>query len=418
MTSLKEELPEEQAATRPTPLWLNREYLLLWGGQAISSLGSSASELAFPLLILFITQSPAQAGIGGALRALAYLLLGLPAGALIDRWDRKRAMIVCDTGRALALGSIPLALALNHLTLAQIYLVAVIEGALSVFFGLANTAALPNVVAKEQLPAATAQEEVTQGIVTLVGPTLSGTLFGVTRALPFLADAISYAASVFSLFWIRLPFQEERAREPHSLRAEIWEGVVWLWREPVARALVLLHGGLILALSGASLLMIVIAQHLHAAPAAIGLMFGISGIGAMLGAVLGGQAHKRFRLGQVLVSAFWVYVLLWPLFAIAPSVVALGAILAAFWVVDEIYDVVQLSYRVALIPDALRGRVNGVLRLVFYTCEAVSIALTGFLLQQVGVLATILIFEGAFVLLAIAATLNRAMRQARPLTDL
>src|SRR5262252_8078438 len=122
--------PELPAVTHPTPLWRNRAYLLLWSGQAVSSVGSSASQLAFPLLILALTQSPAQAGFAGALRALAYLLLGLPAGALIDRWDRKRTMILCDIGRALALGSIPLALALHHLTMAQLYLVSLIEGTL------------------------------------------------------------------------------------------------------------------------------------------------------------------------------------------------------------------------------------------------------------------------------------------------
>src|SRR5215831_5211764 len=128
------------------PLWRNRDYLLLWGGQAVSSVGGEASNLAFPLLILALTHSPAQAGLTGALRALAYVLLGLPAGALIDRWDRKRTMILCDIGRALALGSIPLALALGHLSIAQIYLVALIEGSLFVFFSLAETAALPQVV--------------------------------------------------------------------------------------------------------------------------------------------------------------------------------------------------------------------------------------------------------------------------------
>ncbi|HEV2460453.1 MAG TPA: MFS transporter, partial [Ktedonobacterales bacterium] len=158
---------EIATSTPPAPLWRNRSYLLLWGGQAVSSLGSEASQLALPLLILSVTQSPAQAGIAGALRSLAYLLLGLPAGALVDRWDRRRTMILCDAGRALALGSIPLALALGRLTIAQLYLVSLLEGTLYVFFGLAETAALPHVVAKAQLPAATAQGEVTGGMVTL-----------------------------------------------------------------------------------------------------------------------------------------------------------------------------------------------------------------------------------------------------------
>jgi predicted MFS family arabinose efflux permease len=410
---------QEAAASRPTSLWRNRDYLLLWSGQAISSVGSSASELALPLLILSITHSPAQAGFAGALRSLAYLLLGLPAGALIDRWDRKRTMILCDAGRALALGSIPLALALNHLTMAQLYLVSLIEGTLYVFFSLAESAALPRVVAREQLPAAAAQNEATSGVVTFIGPSLGGALFGVTKALPFLADAISYAASVCSLFWIRLPFQEERPPQPRqSLHADIWDGLVWLWREPVVRAIGLLHSGLILSVSGMTLLMLVIAERQQAAPFAIGLMFGIGGLGSVLGALLGSQAHKRLRLGQVMVGAFWLFALLWPLYATAPSLLALGAILAAFWVVDETYDVAQLSYRLALIPDALRGRVNGALRLVFFSCDALGIALTGLLLQQIGVLPTLLCFEGALLLLAVAATLNRALRAAPPMSDL
>ncbi len=418
MPTNEKHTPEIETTSHPTPLWRNRDYLLLWSGQAVSSVGSEASQLALPLLILSITHSPAQAGLAGALRALAYLFLGLPAGALVDRWDRKRTMILCDAGRTLALGSIPLALALGHLTMAQLYVVSLVEGTLYVFFGLAESAALPRVVAKAQLPAATAQNEVTGGVVTLVGPSLGGALFGLARALPFLADTISYAGSVLSLFWIHLPFQAERPRQPQRLRAEIWEGLSWLWREPVARSLVLLHGGLIFSYGGMTLLVLVIAEHQRAAPLAIGLMFGIGGLGGMLGALLGSQAHKRLRLGHIMVGAFWLFAMLWLLYAVAPSLLALGAILAAFWVVDEIYDVAQISYRLALVPDALRGRVNGAFRLVFFGCEALSIALTGLLLQRLGVLGTILCFEVALVLLALAATLDRGLRTARPLTDL
>jgi hypothetical protein len=138
----------------------------------------------------------------------------------------------------------------------------------------------------------------------------------------------------------------------------------------------------------------------------------------MLGAMLGAQVHKHLHLGQIMVGAFWLFALLWPLYAIAPSLLALGAVLATFWVVDETYDVAQLSYRLALIPDALRGRVNGALRLVFFSCESVSIALTGLLLQRIGVLAAILCFGLALVALAVAATLNGGLRMARPLADL
>lgn len=410
--------PETPAIAGAAPLWRNRAYLLLWSGQAVSSVGTEVTQLALPLLILSLTHSPALAGVAGALRSLAYLLLGLPAGALIDRWNRKRTMIMCDGGRALVLGSIPLALALGRLTMTQIYLVTLIEGTLFVFFSLAESAALPQVVDKAQLPAATAQNEVTGGVVTLIGPALGGALFGIARMLPFLVDSVSYAASVVSLARIRLPFQEERRTEARRLWSEIWEGLRWLWREPVVRSLALLHGGLVLCVAGMPLLLLVIAERQHAAPFAIGLMFGIGGLGGMLGATLGAQAHKRLRLGQILVGAFWFFAVLWPLYAVAPSLLALGAILAAFWVVDEVYDVSQISYRLALIPDALRGRVNGAFRLVTFGCDALGIALTGVLSQRAGVVVTILCVEVGLVVLAVGATLNRSLRGARPLAEL
>src|SRR5262249_43553503 len=135
---------------RPRPLWFNRDYMLLWSGQTVSSVGTGVSRLAFPLLVLDLTQSAAQAGIVGARQALPYLLLSLPVGALIDRWDRKRVMILCDVGRALAMGSVPLAVWLGWLTIQQLYAVALIEGILYVFFNLAEVACLPHVVSKPQ----------------------------------------------------------------------------------------------------------------------------------------------------------------------------------------------------------------------------------------------------------------------------
>src|SRR5581483_6584116 len=95
---------------KPRPLFLNGNYMLLWSGQTISSMGTQASNLAFPLFVLLLTGSAAQAGFMGAVRAVPYLFFSLPAGALVDRWNRKAVMIFCDAGRALAMGSIPVAL--------------------------------------------------------------------------------------------------------------------------------------------------------------------------------------------------------------------------------------------------------------------------------------------------------------------
>jgi MFS family permease len=126
--------------------------MLLWSGQLVSTLGSAASGIVFPLLILAITNSPAAAGIAGALFMLPYALFSLPAGALVARWDRRRVMIWCDIGRAVLFASIPVALAFNVLTVWQLYVNAFLEGTLFVFFSIAEVAALPRVVSRTQFP--------------------------------------------------------------------------------------------------------------------------------------------------------------------------------------------------------------------------------------------------------------------------
>jgi MFS family permease len=121
------------------------------------------------------------------------MLFYLPAGALVDRWNRKRVMLIADAGRALALGSLALVLAVGSLSLAQIIVVAFVEGSLFVFFSLAESAALPQIVPKEQLPTAVAQNQARVQGADLVGQPLGGALFGISRLLPFAADAVSYA---------------------------------------------------------------------------------------------------------------------------------------------------------------------------------------------------------------------------------
>ena len=403
---------------QPRSLWLNRDFMLLWSGQVVSNVGTQVSTLAFPLLILALTGSPAQAGFAGALRALPYLIFSLPAGALIDRWDRKLTMILCDTGRALSLASIPVALAIGHLTIIQLYLVSAIEGTLFVFFNIAEAACLPRVVPKEQLPAATAQNMATDGVTQLVGPSLGGALFTVGRMLPFLADAISYAVSVCSLFFIRVKFQKERVAVRRKLWVEIREGLAWLWHHPLIRFIAIMTGGYNLISSGFILIIIVLAQRQHASSFIIGLIFAIGGIGGIIGAVVAPFFQKRLSFGQAIIGTMWLGALFMPLYAIAPNPLVLGIITAAAFIAGPLYNVVQFSYRSALIPDELQGRVNSVFRLIAFGGQPLGLALTGVLIQNVGVIQAILIDSVVLALLALAATLNGHVRNARPLAEI
>ena len=133
-------------------LWRNRDFMLLWGGQSVSVLGGTMSQITFPLLMLAITGSPLAAGIAGALYSIPYIIFSLPAGALIDRWDRKLVMILCDTGRAINMATIPIAAATNSLTEWQLYINAFVEGSFFVWFNIAEVSALPRVVARSNCP--------------------------------------------------------------------------------------------------------------------------------------------------------------------------------------------------------------------------------------------------------------------------
>ncbi len=412
------EIKQDQVQPPAPPLWRNRDYMLLWSGQLVSSVGSQVSQLAFPLLILALTHSPAQAGLAGALRALPYLIFSLPAGALIDRWDRKRVMILSDIIRGLALGSIPLTFALGHLTLLQLYIVSTIEGTFFVFFNIAEAACLPRVVPKVQLPAATAQNQATDGITGLVGPSLGGVLYAFGNTIPFLTDAISYLASVISLFFIKTHFQEKRTVAQRKLWIEIWEGLRWLWQHPLIRFMALITGTSNLVYSGYTLIVIVLAQNMHASSFLIGIIMAVSGLGAILGSIVAPYLQRRFTFGQVIIASSWFGALAIALFLVAPNLIVLGIVAFFSFIAAPIYNVVQFSYRSALIPDTLQGRVNSVFRLIAFGGQPIGVALIGWLLQSVGTFQTILYCSIFLAVFAILATINTHVRHAQPLANL
>ena len=414
MSTVQEDAPQPifSGEQRVVPLWRNPNFLLLLGGQGVSSVGTAISQLAFPLLVLALTHSPVQAGLMGASRGLPYALFCLPAGVFIDRWDRKRTMILCDMGRAIALGSIPLALALGHLTIVQLYIVSLIEGTLYVFFNIAEWSALSHVVPKEQLTAAAGLDQVVFSTASLIGPSLGGLLYSFAAMLPFIGDAVSYAVSVISLCFIKIRFQEQReVVQKGNIWHEVKEGVVWLWHNPLVRFLAILTSGLTTPCYGYALIIVVIAQHQHATPFMIGLILGSGGVGGLVGAVLASPLEKRFGFTRMLIVAVWLWALLWLLYAFSPNPLVLGIVNAISFTVVPIYNTLQASRRLAAIPDVLQGRVNSVFRLISFGSQPLGVALTGVLLQFVGpYLAVVLLFLPQFVL-AIAASVNKSIRE-------
>ena len=402
-TSRNNSTGEQQliSSSHPKSLWRNRDYMLLWSGQALSDIGGAVSELAFPLLVLAITHSPTQAGFVAALRTLPATLFSLFAGVLVDRWDRKRVMLVCDTGRALSLASIPIAFALGHLTIWQLYITAFLEGTLMILFALTKTAAVSQVVTRTQLSTAVAQEEFVEGTTALFGPSLSGVLYTLGTMFPFITDAISYLISIVTLLLIRTPFQRERASTRRKVWAEIAEGVLWVWHQPFLLTMTLLMGAGAFVFSGNTLIIIILAQQQHASAVIIGLIFAVGGIGSILGSLLAPRLEHRLTVGQSILLTRWYFVLSWPLYAIAPFPLVLGAVEFGIGFVDPIEDVPYFSHRLKLIPDELKGRVISACRLFPGTLRPIGLALTGILIQRIGIFSTIWL-EWAYLLIITA----------------
>ncbi len=397
-------------------LWQNHTYLTLWGGKLVSATGSGMSQVAFPLLILALTRSAAIAGLAGALRMLPYLVLSLPAGALVDRWDRRRVMLICDSGRALALGSMPLALLLGHLSMAQIFVVALVEGSLFVFFDVAETAALPSIVTPEEMPAATAQYlSLTDGVTNLLGPALGGALFAAGRMVPFLSDAISYAVSVGALARVRLPQQAQSAAprsrlNAHSLWHDIAAGMAWLWRQPCLRSLMVFLGLSNLFCAGEALVVIELASRLHATAAQTGLVLAMGGGGAVAGALLAERVAGRLPFKKAFVVSFWLVALVWIMYALAPTPLLLGLVMAASGSTLTIVNVVQFSYRMTLIPAELQGRITSTMRLVIYGTVPLGLVVTGLLIQRCGAIVAVLVLGVALLALAAGVTVHPLFR--------
>jgi MFS family permease len=346
------------------------------------------------------------------------MLFYLPAGALVDRWDRKRVMLVADAARVVAMGSLAVTLAAHESTLAQIIAVAFVEGTGFVFFSLAESAALPQIVAKEQIPTAVAQNQARIQGADLVGQPLGGVLFGVSRLLPFFADAVSYAVSFVSLLFVRSTFQEQRERTPLRLATEIAEGITWLWGQSFLRAGVLLVAGSNFAFSAVILALIVRAKALGASSATVGVMLAFFGAGAIAGSIAAPWVQRHIHAKVVIIASFWVWAAITLATAFIDSPYGLGAVWLVGAPFGPMFNVSFSAYRYALVPDRLLARVGSAALVVAWGAIPLGQLTAGFLLDRLGPKETILWLALATAAVGAAATASPSIRHARRAEEL
>jgi MFS family permease len=404
----------EGIAPDPSPLHRNRDFILLWMSQVLSTVGSRVSASAYPLLVLAITGSPAQAGIVAFAESLPFLLVFLPAGALVDRWDRRRTMVGANVIRSVALASVGLAVATGNVTLVQLVVVAFVEGATFVFFDLCEGAALPRLVHPDRLPAAVAVNQArTQG-ADLVGQPLGGILFSVGRAMPFAFGALVSAASLATLLLIRTPLQEERAVKTRirDLLPEIGEGLRIVWATPYLLAAVVITAGVNWVFSAMMLVLIVRAQDLGADPAAIGAMFACLGAGGIVGAVIAPWIRTRIGPSATLLGTVWLWVAMMALLPVMPNVLTIGVVAGLGVVASPSFNVVIATAMYAVTPDRLLGRVRSVVKLVAWGAIPFGSLAGGVLAGGLGAMPALMALAGVMLVVAIAATTSRSLRSA------
>jgi MFS family permease len=400
------------------PLRRNRDFQLLWVGQTLSALGSRVSALAFPLLVLATTGSPAKAGIVIFAGTLPLLLFTLPAGVVVDRLDRKRVMIACDTARALALGSIPIAIGFDRLTFTHVVIVAAIEGIGYVFFDVADRAALRHIVPFEQLPAAVSRIQAREYAAILLGKPLGGLLFGLGRTLPFVFDAISYAISVVTVLLIRPRLQETRVEPRRHLLAEVGEGISWLARHRILRTTSLLGAANDAVINALFLAIIVAAADRGGSSLEIGTAIAFIGVGGLVGAILSTRIAPRLSIRGAVVGSLAIVAGLMPLLAVAPHPLLIGAVYGAMFVPFPTWNAVVGAYQLAVVPDRLQARVASVRTLMNFGTVPFSALAVGFALDRVSATAILVAFSVGMALVVVAAAMSRALRNAPRFHDL
>ena len=367
------------------PLHRNRDFAILWSGEAVSALGTSMSVLVFPLVGYAVTGSTVLAGLATTAVLLGSVIARLPAGALVDRWPRGRVLLLANLCGAAFYASLAIAALAGRLTLRHLVVVGFLSGVTEAFIDPAASAAVRTVVPAQQLPVAYSQLQARQHGADLIGPPLGGALFSVARGLPFLLDAVSYAVCATSILFLRNPLPAPgagKAREP--LVADLTEGLRFVWHNTVIRAVMiwaaLINVSVTLVLVTITLRLIRASVH----PAAIGLVDAIAAGAGLLGALIAPMVITRMRTGVTAIATGLILGLIVLPMAWTTNVVIIGALLGAGCFLLPANNSGISAYFVAVTPDRLQGRVNAAVGFVATGIQPVAPILAGVLVSTIG----------------------------------
>jgi predicted MFS family arabinose efflux permease len=402
---------------RTVSLWRNHDFMLLWTGETVSSLGSSMSFFVFPLLGYGLTGSSSQAALAGSAYALGNVAARLPAGALVDRWNRKRTLVTANAVGAVLYAGLAAALLVHRLSLVHLVGAALLTGVVGAFFSPAEQAALRTVVPAVQLPTAYSQNQARQHVAELIGPPAGGALYSLFRWAPFLVDAVTFAISALALTRLATALPAPvRVQPPTTLRTDIAEGVRFLLSRGFLRAITV--SAALCNFSVSALFFVLTLKLLRAGvqPAAIGAIDTIGASAALVGAIAAPALIRRVPTG-----ALTICVLLLISAAIVPmaftnDVVLIGLLLAAGLFLLPAGNAAIVSYLVAMTPDRLQGRANAALNFIAMLFTPLAPITGGLLIEAWGAKPAMLAAAGLTALSILPLLLSADTRRL-PIPD-
>jgi len=365
---------------------VSSDFWKFWTGQTISTLGSSVTSFALPLLVFKLTGSSLNLALTIAANVLPYLLFGLVVGAWVDRVNRKRLMIVTDLARALVIASIPLLAALRLLSVWWIYVVAFSSSTLSIGFVSAQFAAIPSLVKRDDLVTANGRIQAGYSTAAIFGPLLGGLLLALIP-LPslLLLDAFSFLVSAGSLGLIRRSFNlsAEEKKTSTSLRQDLLEGLRYVLGHPVLGSITLMMALVnFVAVTANAQLVLFAKQWLAASDTQVGLLYSAGSIGVIVFSLTAGYVRKRWPYSKVMLAALMLEGLTTAALILTHQYWAALLIWSLHSGVSILFDITGLSLLQTSIPNHLLGRVRSVLRVVAWSAAPLGALLGSFAIDR------------------------------------
>ena len=382
-----------------TSLWRNGPFLRLWTGQTASSVGSQLGRLAIPVLAVSVLHATEfQVGLLTAVETAAFLLIGLPAGAWVDRWLKRRVMLIADLARAIVLASVPIMFFAGVLTIWQLMVVGAIVGVASVFFDVAYQSYLPVLVDLKQLGEGNSKLETTGQLARVTGPALAGALLAIVRPAVLIGlDAVTFLLSFVALSTIRDHEVPKPIADRRPLVTEIKEGLMFVVQEPLLRRIVLTTSTTnLFCMIAMTMIPVLVLRQLDISPAIYGFGLSLGAIGGLLGAMFSARIATLIGEGTaipmsgLLAGLAIVGLALMPVFPDAAVPIFVGSeFLYSFSVL--VYNITQVTFRQRICPPRLLGRMNASIRFIVWGVMPIGAIASGLLSTAIGVELTIAI---------------------------